>query len=97
MNEIDKIPSLNDEQKKKLKKLQRKYAIKGGLIGLKFVSLLFLANIVVLAIDFAYVHSPVFSFIGGAINALFLFRTLRLDLESQRASISEEIKKIVES
>lgn len=97
MNPIDKIPDINDEQKKKLKKLARKAGFKGALAATKFLALLFLANSIVVVLDQLYVHNLAFTFIGAFLNALFLMRTLRVDLDKQRVKLAEEVKQILEN
>jgi 4-hydroxybenzoate polyprenyltransferase len=97
MNPIDKVPDITDEQKKKLKKLARKAGFKGALISTKFITLLFLANSVIVVLDQLYVHNLVFTFIGAFVNTLFLMRTLRVDLNNQRAKLAEEVKQILEN
>jgi hypothetical protein len=97
MSKLYQVPELTEEQKLKLKKLGRKTAFNGALIGLKLVGLLFLFNTAVVAINLAFVNSSAFVFIGAALNAIVLFRVLRLDLDKQRGMIAEDIRKILNS
>lgn len=97
MNQIDNIPDLSDEQKKKLKKLARRAAFKGAFISFKFLMLLFLANAVIVTLDQLYVHNTIFTFTGAVVNGLFLMRTLSVDLGNQRVKLAEEVKQILEN
>jgi len=96
MSTIDKIPDLTDEQKKKLKKLSLKYCLKSVWIATKFVTLLFLANLIIVLINQLYIRNSTFIFICVSINMLFLMHYLRTNLDNQRAKLAGEIKQILD-
>ena len=68
------MSGFSEDQLKKLKDLNRKYALKGfGMIA-KCFGLLLLANFLVCFADLAYVHSKAFVFLASFLSG-FLFST----------------------
>jgi hypothetical protein len=90
------IPSLSEEQKKKIKKLRLSAALRSAGIGIKFTGLILLADTLVVILNTFYVHNQIFAFIGGAISAIFAFRYFHLSLQKEYDRIREEVKKILE-
>jgi len=72
------MSGFSEDQLKKLKDLNRKYALKGfGMIA-KCFGLLLLANFLVCFADLAYVHSKAFVFLASFLSG-FLFSKLLID------------------
>jgi hypothetical protein len=88
---------ITEEQKKKFKKLQIKFALRMALQGVKYGSLLFAATSIVCAIDVFYVQNQTFAFIGSMISTIFIFRSFRLSLAREHDRVREEVKKILEN
>lgn len=92
---MDEKP-LTEEQKQKLKKLQRGTALRMAGLSLKFGLSLFLANFVVSIINVFYVQNETFAFIGSLMSAFMIFRSFRLSFAQEHDRVKEEIKKILE-
>lgn len=88
---------LTEEQVKKLKKLHRRFGLKIAFLTFKMVFTLFVANLVVGLIDFAYVHNQVFVFLGGFLNGFMLFRSFSISLAQERDKVKEELKNILDN
>lgn len=86
-----------EEQKKKISKLQTKFMLATGLVGIKAGIFMFAANAVVVVLDLAYVHNRAFVVFMGVVNALMVFRQMRLDIIECEERAREEAKKILES
>ena len=88
--------NLTEEQKQKIKTLERSTAKNAAVIGLKFSFLLIQSNLVIILLDAFYVNqSKAFAFIGGIINGFFVFRSLIKAINSEKERIETEIKKIL--
>jgi len=95
--EIMEPKELTEEQKKKFSLLFRSTMKKSALIGAKYGLFLFLTNAVVIAIDVLYVQSQAFALIGGALNAIFIFRAMGKETQKEHDRVKAEAKKILES
>ena len=91
------MKELTQEQKDKIKKLHRSAMKHSAFLGVKTALLLITANAVVIVADALYVHSQAFCFIGGFMNAIFIFRALNRETKKEHDRIKEEVKKILES
>jgi len=87
---------LTEEQKKKLSKLQTKFMLKTGVVGIKAGAIIFAANAVVIAIDLLYAHSQPFVVFMTVVNFLMIFRHMRAELIELEDEAREECKKILE-
>ena len=92
-----RFQDLNEEQKKKARKLMYSYFKNQAFIGLKVGGLLFLANLIVAAANVLYVHNDVFVIAGAIMNAIFILPILPRDTEKEHDRVNEEAKKIIES
>jgi hypothetical protein len=88
---------LTEDQKKKLNLLFKSTMKNGAITGAKFGLFLFLTNAIVIAIDVLYVRSQVFALIGGAMNAIFIFRAMGKETKKEHDRVRSEAKKILES
>ena len=92
---MEKI-KFTEEQKKKFKVLQRKFAWKMAWKTVQLCLSVFLASTVVALIDYNYVHSKGFVFLGSAISGFLIFRNFHFASEAEYAKVREEIKKILQ-
>lgn len=86
---------LNEEQKKQINKLARSHALKSAVIILKRIPVLVLADLLVSAIDVAYVHNQMFSFFGGMVSAFLIFQSAPAELQKERDRVKGELDKIL--
>jgi hypothetical protein len=87
-----------EEQKAKLKVLQKKYNRKGLFIGLKNTFFFVLFTISTVLLD-AYLFDPIsksFAFICGLINGMIFTSMMRSDYLAADKEIKEDIKKLFE-
>lgn len=87
---------LTEEQKKQLKKLQTKFAWKMTFETFKLCSFIFLASTVLSVINYMYIKSQGFLFLGSFVTGFLLFRTFRFASEQEYAKVKEEIRKIIQ-
>lgn len=88
---------LTEEQKKKLKALQKSSAKRGALMGLKTVFTLFVANFFIIALDASMAHSQSFIFISSMVTAFFVFSNLGRETKKEHDRIKLEVKNILEN
>ena len=89
---------MTEEQKKKLKALDKKYLWKGLKRGL-IVALFFVAiTLSSFALNCFLFQPPnkIFGFICGLINGVFTARMIKSDFAKTKKDISEDVKKILE-
>jgi hypothetical protein len=97
MSKIDQIHGLTDEQKKKFKKLNRKYQLKGAISGIKIGLIFSFGTIFVGLMTNLYVHNNGFAFIGGILNGIMCFNIFKYETKKNHDSIAGEVKEILEN
>ena len=83
------------EHKKKIRELQKSSLKHGFKLALKVNLLLVLATAVVVTLDYLMGHSEPFCFVGGGMNAIFIFRMWSRELSKEHDRVREEVKKIL--
>lgn len=86
---------LTEAQKQEIKLLHRKFSLKNGLTGAKFGLFIVGANYAVVMLNFLWVHSDYFPFIGAAISAILFLGQMQKELNARGVEFLEELKKIV--
>jgi hypothetical protein len=83
-----------DEIAKELRKLERSTFFKTIWIVSSHIALLLLANICIIAIDTMYVNSVPFCFLGGMVNGIFIFSSMKRDISKERDRVNKEVQRI---
>jgi hypothetical protein len=97
-NEVVEFKELTVEQKLAFKKLGRKYLFKFFLTGVHSILVTTLMLIILnLAVATYAENSIAIPFFGGVLIGVLFFRNLRSTMEKHRATLSQEVKAIIEN
>lgn len=91
------LQQLTDEQKAKLKILERQTTRNSVKYSLKNAVFLVSALFLIVFLNQLYVHSNVFTAVSGGFTGLVWMSMIRVDLKTEYDRVSEEVKKILES
>lgn len=86
---------LTDEQKEKIRKLERSSMFRGIWFGIKNFILLVIATFFVIVVNYKYVHSNHFLLLSGLFNGFLLMRLYYLDFLNEYDRVKEELNKIL--
>lgn len=90
----DKI-EMTEEQKTKIGKLKKKFVVRGSVAVLAYISWLFLANLLTVMLNTAYVHDDSFVFLMTLGSTVLILTGLRGTIEEIHSETTTEMKKIL--
>jgi hypothetical protein len=94
---MNEFKDLTDEQKVKVKALQKKYIFKSILRGATFALTLFAADFVIAVVNAGFVHNENFVFLAGTVSFVLVFYNLMVQNAKEHDKIKEEVEKILTS